>query len=111
MTAYTELLNSEPRNWWDDDNFPMSAPWWFRYPLGVAVLCGALYVAFYTDGEWFALLSGALLAFVGISLIRELFLGVLAVAAIWWITSMMSAAPIPTAIIIGALIIAYGGKR
>lgn len=105
-------------NWWDAEDFPFVAPWWFRYPAGVVAFALAYFVFMWADqaalngaGQWIVqwVLGGALVL-IGLALIRELLLFVIGISALWWFGTMAAANPIPSAIIAGALIIAYANK-
>lgn len=102
------------KRWWNDEDFPCSAPWWLRYPVGAATLYGAFVFGFQSQrkGGW---LLGVLLSIICIGLVRELFLGiVLAVlvgGGLWALGAAIAALPVSLAIIIGAMIIANSGRR
>jgi hypothetical protein len=109
-----EQSSSKKVAWWNDENFPYSAPWWLRYPFSTLVFYGA----YYTTLEWNARghwVAGILLFIIGLGLVRELFFGLLLAAATWFLLSVMGAAiaalPISVAIIIGAMIIANSNQR
>ncbi|MFH0134270.1 hypothetical protein ACGLHS_28950 [Variovorax sp. VaC1] len=93
------------------DAFPYDAPWWLRYPLGVAALGGAWYCAFeWQTTRWAHWLLAGMFAFMALGLLRELFLGIMVAAlvglALWAFGAAFAALPVSVAIIIGAMIIA-----
>jgi hypothetical protein len=100
--------------WWNDEDFPYSAPWWLRYPVSIAIFAIAYYAFFEWHGRanW---IIGILFTIIGLGLIRELFLGVLlatlAGLALWAIGAAFAALPVSVAIIIGAIIIANSMGR
>ena len=106
--------SSLAKPWWDHEDFPYSAPWWLRYPLGVAAFYGAHWAAFEWDKKagWFV---GLLLAIIGLGLLRELFLGILIAAVagllLWAVGAAAAALPVSVAILIGAMIIANALRR
>jgi hypothetical protein len=103
--------NPDPALWWNHESFPYSAPWWFRYPLGVAAGVGAWYCLVEWESHKLARwLFGILLVFIVLGLVRELFLGLLLAVVVggglWAVGAAVAALPVSVAIIIGAMIIA-----
>lgn len=105
---------SVPVDWWNDEDFPYSAPWWLRYSTSIGVFAGS-YWAFFDWDKKTGWLVGTLLVVIGLGLIRELFLGILLATlvglALWAIGAAVAAVPVSIAIIIGALIIAQALRR
>lgn len=103
-----------PKKWWDDDDFPYSAPWWLRYPVSVAVFYGS-YWSFFEWEKKVGWIFGVMLLIIGIGLARELLLGVLVAVVVglllWGFGAAVAALPVSVAIIIGAMIIAQAVKR
>jgi hypothetical protein len=113
-TATTSDDAAASKPWWNHEDFPYSAPWWLRYPTGVAVFYGAHWVAFEWEKKagW---ILGLLLAIIGLGLLRELFFGILIAAVVglvlWAIGAAAAALPVSAAILIGAMIIASALRR
>ncbi|ESS73983.1 hypothetical protein MGMO_7c00020 [Methyloglobulus morosus KoM1] len=111
-----EVLSKENTStrWWNHEDFPYSAPWWFRYPASIVVFGASYFTAFEWDKKvgW---IVGALLLIIGLGLIRELFIGILlatvAGLALWAMGAAVSALLVSAAIIIGAMIIATSMRR
>jgi len=106
--------SSDPVAWWNNEDFPYSAPWWLRYPASIGVFAGS-YWAFFEWDKKAGWVFGALLVVGGLGLIRELFLGVLVATlaglALWAVGAAVAALPVSVAIIIGAMIIAQAMRR
>lgn len=104
----------EPVAWWNDDDFPYSAPWWLRYPTSIGVFAVS-YWAFFDLDKSASWIIGVLFAIIGLALVRELFFGaviaVFAGLALWWVGAAVAALPVSVAIIIGAMIIAQTMRR
>ena len=112
--AQRNILSPDPRPWWDQEDFPYSAPWWFRYPASICVFAGS-YWAFFEWGEKAGWILGGLLSIIGLGLVRELLIGALIAAAVggvlWMFGAAFAALPVSAAIIIGAMIIAQAVRR
>ncbi|MEJ8815197.1 hypothetical protein WKW77_29290 [Variovorax ureilyticus] len=100
------------------DDFPFSAPWWVRYPLGALVMYGAWYCAFEWQSTQIPLahwIFAGMLAIISLGLVRELFLGILVAVVVglllWAGGAAIAALPVSVAVIIGALIIAGAMKK
>jgi hypothetical protein len=104
-----------PQKWWQREDFPMSAPWWVRYPLSAAFFYGSYWSFFEWDRRLAGWVFGPLLLIGGMGLARELIVGILVAAAVgiglWAIGAAFAALPVSAAIIIGAIIIAQAVKR
>jgi hypothetical protein len=112
--AKSESKSPDPAAWWNQEDFPYSAPWWLRYPASISVFAGS----YWTFVEWdkkAGWIFGALLLIIGLGLVRELFLGALVAAlaglALWAVGAAVAALPVSVAIIIGAMIIAKAVRR
>jgi hypothetical protein len=109
-----ETVTPEPKSWWNHENFPYSAPWWLRYPVGFGVVYGAFAFGFQSDRKagWFI---GLLFSIIALGLLRELFFGIalalLVGGGLYAVGAAIAALPVSVAIIIGAMIIANSGKR
>lgn len=105
---------ADPVAWWNHEDFPYSAPWWLRYPASIGVFACS-YWAFFDWDKKVGWAFGALLVVIGLSLIRELFFGVLlatlAGLSLWAVGAAVAALPVSVAIIIGAMIIAQAMRR
>lgn len=108
-----EPLLKGPVPWWDHEDFPYSAPWWLRYPSGLAVFTWSYYA--YDPEKKFGWLFPILLAIIALGLLRELFLAALLAVAVglglWAFGAAVAALPVSIAIIIGAMIIAQSMRR
>lgn len=109
-----ESGSPEPVSWWNDDDFPYSAPWWLRYPTSIGVFAVS-YWAFFDLDKSASWIIGVLFAIIGLGLVRELFFGALiavfAGLALWGVGAAFAALPVSVAIIIGAMIIAQTMRR
>lgn len=114
-TNHEDILNENTSTqWWNHEDFPYSAPWWFRYPASIIVFAASYFTAF----EWnqkAGWIVGILLLIIGLGLIRELFLGITLATfvglTLWALGAAVSALPVSAAIIIGAMIIAQSMHR
>jgi hypothetical protein len=114
QTPNTAPAAGRPIPWWDHEDFPFSAPWWLRYPVGFGCVFGAYYLAFDWAHRLHWLASG-FLALVALAFLRELFFGLVLAAiaglVLWALGAAVVALPVSVAIIIGAVIIANAVRR
>lgn len=112
--AKSDSTSADQVVWWNKEDFPYSAPWWFRYPVSIGVFGGS-YWAFFEWDDKAGWIFGVLLAIIGLGLVRELFLSALVAAlaglALWAVGAAAAALPVSVAIIIGAMIIAQAVRR
>ena len=112
-----ELVTPAPQTqaaWWNRDDFPFSAPCWFRYPASLGV-SAASYWCFFVWEKKIGWIGGVMLAIIALGLARELLLGAVIAAlaglALWAAGAAFAALPVSVAIIIGAMIIAQAMRR
>ena len=102
--------DSESVSWWNDEDFPYSAPWWVRYPLVGLIGWGVRYCCNNFDGLglWTVLI---LAFFATLALAREVALAAIVGGIVWAIWGVFAAVPTGAAIIIAALIIANSNQK